>query len=661
MNIFRRSTFSSTPTSAARIALIALLATAGCAFKGNKESLSGAGGGGPLTGTGGGTGGTPQIGGLSALQITPGTAMISVSTGAPPATQQFMVTGTINGQSQDVTSMVTYSVTPTGIVTIDASGLATSTGTSGGVVTVTAASGSVTAQATLVVNYTFTGADPGTAGMGIPSNAGTLFSSAPADPTRAPQLVYPNDGALFPPNVTGIEVHFVPGAAANTLFQVSFVGKLATVNTFIRCAAPAGINGCIYLPDPGLWATIASANAGQGPVKLHVSGTDDNGTAAGTSSDFTIQFSKDNILGALYYWTTSGKTAIMRWDFAGSTAAAMPYLTPTNTDGKTCVGCHALAPDGSKIVASAGGQSDGRLLLWDIKNNMALQPFPLTQKSQFESWNADGTQFVGVYGDGTPNRKGPSNLMIFDGTMGTVVKTIDLGGLRADHPDWSKNPAVSNTIVFTSMDPNAGTTDQRPATGAIDMVTADSSGTWGAPQELVPAVLGKNHYYPAIAPDGNLVVYDESTCTKGTPAMGKAPDITCDADTDATATMFLTSLTGAAPVALTRANSPGVGDGTATALTNSFPKWAPYVQSLDEMNKLIWLTFSSTRQYGLRTPPAPADTSETTKGTLIWMVGINPGAGGADPSYAAFCLPFQDVTTSNHIAQWTKYFIQGPG
>jgi hypothetical protein len=512
------------------------------------------------------------------------------------------------------------------------------------------------------VNYTFTGPDPGSAGTGVPPNAGTLFTGGSVDQTRAPQMVYPNDGTLLPPNVTGIEVHFLPGATANTLFEVSFAGKLATVNTFIRCAAPAGITGCIYLPDASLWATVASANAGQGPVKLTVSGTDDSGTAVGTSAAFTIQFAKDNILGALYYWTTSGKTAIMRWDFAGSTQSAMPYLTPTNTDGKTCVGCHALAPNGDKVVASAGGQSDGRLLLWDITKNMPMQPFPLTQKSQFESWNAAGTQFVGVYGDGTPNRKGPSNLMIFDGTTGLVTSTIDLGGLRADHPDWSKNPAVSNSIVFTSMDPDAGTTDQRPGTGGIFAVKADNTGAWGAPQQLVPSELGKNRYYPAISPDGNLVVYDESTCTHGTPAMGHAPDITCDADTDATAMMYVTSLAGAAPVPLTRANSPGVGDGTTTtALTNSFPKWAPYIQSLDEMSKLIWLTFSSTRQYGLRTPPAPANTSETTKGTLIWMVGINPGVGGADPSYTAFCLPFQDITTSNHIAQWTKYFITGPG
>ncbi len=43
------------------------------------------------------------------------------------------------------------------------------------------------------------------------------------------------------------------------------------------------------------------------------------------------------------------------------------------------------------------------------------------------------------------------------------------------------------------------------------------------------------------------------------------------------------------------------------------------------------------------------------------MVGVNPESGGADPSYPAFCLPFQDVTTSNHAAQWAKYFIMGPG
>ncbi|HXU64868.1 MAG TPA: hypothetical protein VN962_24380, partial [Polyangia bacterium] len=424
-----------------------------------------------------------------------------------------------------------------------------------------------------------------------------------------------------------------------------------------------GINGCIYLPDPALWASVATANAGQGNVTLTVTGTDDNGSAKGTSATFNMLFAQDNIEGALYYWTTSGKSAIMRWDFAGSTSAAMPYLTPTNTDGRTCVGCHALSPNGDKLIASAGGQNDGRLLLWNVAANAAAQRFPLTQKSQFESWNSGGTKFVGVYGDNLPQKKGASDLMIFNGDTGAVESTIKLGGLRADHPDWSKNPEGPDTIVFTSVDPTAPTTDQKPATGGIDYVRMDGSGAWGQPQELVPSELGKNRYYPAISPDGRLVVYNESTCTRGTPTMGMAPDVSCDADTDPTAMMYVTSFdSGASPVAMARANAPGVADGATTALTNSFPRWAPFIQKLDEGHNLVWLTFSSTRQYGLRSPTkSTADPSETTTGTLIWMVGVNPSTGEADPSYPAFCLPFQDVTTSNHIAQWAKFFIMGPG
>ena len=321
-------------------------------------------------------------------------------------------------------------------------------------------------------------------------------------------------------------------------------------------------------------------------MSLVVRGTDDSGTSVGDSGTFHMQFSKDNIDGALYYWTTSGASAIMRWDFsvASTAQAAQAYLTPANTGVTSCIGCHALAPDGSKMVVSANGQGDGRLLLWDIANNKALQPYPLSQRSQFESWNSDGTQFVGVYGDKQGNnyaQKGPVNLMIFDGMTGMVASTIDLGGLRGDHPDWSKDTDAPNTIVFTSADATAATSDQHPATGGIDYVQYDGT-AWGAPMPLVPSQLGKNRYYPAISPDGDLVVYDESTCTKGTPTAGAAPDVSCDADTDPTATMFLISITnGGTPIALTNANSPGVADGANTALTNSFPKWSPFIEKLE--------------------------------------------------------------------------------
>jgi len=647
--------------------LVATAASAavGCGFKP-------AGAPPPSTGTGGttatdgglGTGGTVVRTTATSLTISPMTASMTVTNSAPTQTQQYTVTGQVNGQTEDLTTQVVYTVSPSGVVTVDKNGLATSTGTNGGVVTVTATSGSVSTTATLTVSYTFTGVDPNMTGM-ISTDPSSLFTTTDSDSSRSPGLVYPNDGVLFPPNITGIEIHFTPGAN-NTLFEVSLSGMYTTVNAFVRCTA-MGTSGCVYQPAPALWAAISTANAGLGAVSLVVRGTDDTGTSVGDSTPFHMQFSKDNIDGALYYWTTSGKSAVMRWDFSGSTQSAQAYLTPANTGVTSCIGCHALAPDGSKMVVSANGQGDGRLLLWDIANNVALQPYPLSQRSQFESWNSDGTQFVGVYGDrqSTTNyaQAGPVNLMIFDGMTGMVTSTIDLGGLRGDHPDWSKSTDAPNTIVFTSADPTAPTSDQRPATGGIDYVQYDGT-TWGAPQMLVPSVLGKNRYYPALAPDGNLVVYDESTCTTVPAAAGLAPDKSCDADTDATATMFLTSISsqGSSPIALANANGPGVADMGATALTNSFPKWSPFVEQLNEQQQLVWLTFSSTRQYGLRAPPASSASSDETKiGTLVWMVGIIPSAGGGDPSYTAFCLPFQDITTSNHIAQWAKYFLKGPG
>jgi hypothetical protein len=639
------------------VLVAALLCVVGCAFSPNAAST----GLGATPGSTGGTGGSGGLPGLTTLSISPPSATLTVVSGGPAQTQQYKVTGTVNGHQQDLTSQVSYSTNPAGVVTVGSGGLAVTTGTSGGIVTITATSGTMSATATLTINYSFVGPDPGMSSS-VPTNAPTLFTTTTNDSSRAPQLIYPNDGVLFPPNVSGIEIHFMPGTG-NTIFEVDLLGQISSVKSYIRCTAPSGINGCIYLPDPGLWASVAQSNAGQGQVQLFIRGTDDTGTSVGNSQTFHLQFSKDDIMGALYYWTTSGKTAIMRWDFGGSTATAAQYLTPANTDGTTCVGCHALSSDGTKLVASAGGQGDGRLLLWNVSTDMAQQPFPLTQRSQFESWNAAGTQFVGVYGDkqgssGSAPQAGPVNLMVFDGTMGTVVSTINLGGLRADHPDWSKNTSGPETIAFTSADPTAPTTDQRPATGGIDFIQ-QNGGAWSTPQMLVPSQLGKNRYYPAIAPDGNLVVYDESTCSNGTPQMGQAPDKSCDGDTDATATIFLTSLDGVTPVALTNANSAGVADMGATALTNSFPKWAPFIEQLDEMRQVLWLTFSSTRQYGLRPPPPPGSSSsgESKTGTLIWMVGMVLGPGGADPSFTAFCLPFQDITTSNHIAQWTQTFV----
>ena len=43
----------------------------------------------------------------------------------------------------------------------------------------------------------------------------------------------------------------------------------------------------------------------------------------------------------------------------------------------------------------------------------------------------------------------------------------------------------------------------------------------------------------------------------------------------------------------------------------------------------------------------------------IWMAAFFPdrAANAQDPSAPSFWLPFQDIATSNHIAQWTEQII----
>jgi len=84
-------------------------------------------------------------------------------------------------------------------------------------------------------------------------------------------------------------------------------------------------------------------------------------------------------------------------------------------------------------------------------------------------------------------------------------------------------------------------------------------------------------------------------------------------------------------------------------ITNTFPKWNPFVFAMNQQGgHVAWITFSSTRKFGLRAPP---------NGTLLWMTAIDDAPAGDDASIVAFALPFQDLATSNHIAQWTTQIV----
>ncbi len=588
-----------------------------------------------------------SIDGLLSIDIQPANQTLVID-GTTPATSGYKATGTFkDGHTADVTALVAFAVTDAALGSF--AGAAFTSGVDhGGLTQVTASAGQVQGTTGLTLLFKQRYVDPGS--MGLPSDPGGKFGG-PDTPSLAAQLVYPNDGVLVPPNLGKLEVHWKP-AAGTSLYALGFSNAATDVVVYAGCTNPTN-GGCIYLPDQTVWHWIAETNRGATPVAVSVRATDGQGGGVGTSNAIHVSFSQDDINGGLYYWTTSGGTGIMRFDFASTTQTMAVKFIGTQLTGGTCVGCHALSHDGARVVAEAGGQNDGRLLLLDVATSMPMVAFGSTPKSIFESWEPSNARYVGVYADSGAT---DFNLMLFDGMSGAFLG--DVGGTGtsanpADHPDWS---ADGHHIAYVKV----GTpgTCQRMWSGAIEMVDTPDGMMWSAPTELVPSTPGKNHYYPAFSPDGGFLVYDESTC----PA-GKNTDGSCNGDTDATATLFaVATKAGAQPIALAKCNAGGITDGNNAALTNSFPRWSPFVfqRTSESGSRLEWVTFSSARNYGLRPPPpSPSPGGESPVGTLIWMAAVDPDkiANGEDGCYTAFALPFQDITTSNHIAQWTTKVV----
>jgi hypothetical protein len=92
---------------------------------------------------------------------------------------------------------------------------------------------------------------------------------------------------------------------------------------------------------------------------------------------------------------------------------------------------------------------------------------------------------------------------------------------------------------------------------------------------------------------------------------------------------------------------------------DTFPRPAPFL-SEHRGTPIGWFTVSSQRRAGLRRffPNASVVGDPATQ-ALLWMFAIDPAEvqNGSDGSRRGFFLPFQDLSTSNHMAQWTERIV----
>jgi hypothetical protein len=514
-----------------------------------------------------------------------------------------------------------------------------------------------------------------------------------ANPGRAPVLAYPNNGALLPPNLGRLEVHFQPGAPQNTLFQIAFQSPTAEITYYTRCYSdPVEFESgaCAFVLVGDAFERLAASNQGQGPVNLTVRGSDESGSF-GESSQFGIEFAQQRIDGAVYYWTASTPPSIKRFDFGSGQSVPETFLAapdiPTNTG--TCVGCHALSRDGGKALFSLGGPYESQLVyLNDLSRSVSDSAFfsyngaardkPLPKEDQqnrvvLASFSPDGSEFVAVAPIDDPANADQRQLFFHDGTTGERTGAITLPFIPTQ-PDWSP---LGNLIAVTAVQ-RSNASGITFLGGGIALVRRDDSGQWdvNTAVNLVPLVDGKNRFNPSFLPDGGLLLYSEVDQSTYSGGEATACDVAIATDTGVcngyadpgAKTWAIAPEPNANPVFLAHAAEPGVADAVTPpvqanvgpgALMDTYPKAAPF-ETVHRGAPLAWFTVGSQRRAGLRRAyPNPSEVGDPATQALLWMFALEPDRvqAGEDGSHAGFFLPFQDLRTSNHLAQWTARIV----
>lgn len=451
-------------------------------------------------------------------------------------------------------------------------------------------------------------------GPDTPANAPGRFGG-PEDARKAPELVYPPDGALIPPNLSELDFQFRPKEA--DLFEVRIVTDTLDLRIFTVCKALNG--GCTFRPDETMWKLLSNAGRNR-TAQITLRGTTLAGGGVGRTSTTTLSFAREDMQGGIYYWAASAG-GVMRYDFGRRAQRAESFYDPLRAIA-ICVGCHAMSRNGKSIAVGMNIPGPASLRTLDVATRGKLFEVPGgpgVGGSDFQAWSSDGQWLV-------TNEYG--GLTVRDG------KTGDIQGVRplipnANMPDLSPDGSL---VVFSR---GAGTLCLPPlicptlsvTSGGLFTAPFKGKDGFGPPVEIVPAG-GGNNYYPAFSPDGKFIVYNHA-------ASG-------DSYANVGARVRVVATAGGVPIDLTATN---------VEVGNSWPKWSPFQHHFKTRN-ILWFTFAGKRPVGLTNPA----------GAQIWLVPVDVAklAAGEDPGYPPIWLPFQDANTDNRIAQWVEKVNRAP-
>ncbi|HTR52074.1 MAG TPA: hypothetical protein VMJ10_15280 [Kofleriaceae bacterium] len=565
------------------------------------------------------------------LSVDPPTSQLMILNGTP-GTESFTATLTFEDNTkQDVTADTTFSIDSTfGAFAGNALSMMTAGKTAvtasyvdktasaeviGLVKDIIVQTGTCSASATTqcVSDSDCTAVSGGTCVGAVSPMAPTWFTM-PEDPSRAPKIAYPAVGVIMPPNPGDFDVHWVD-SAGNDTFEVSLTTEFSDVRMYV----PGG-NGSIagggyttFLADE--WSAAVGTST---TVTFQVRGVlSTNPVSVGSAPPQLVKLSNDAMLGGIYYWASTGTYGIYRHDMSQPDQQAQQYITTAQVN--RCVACHVLSRDGKEMLVTYDGGGDTATTV-DVATATAAAS---GGSWNFATFTPDDTEFLAVE-SGT--------LTVRSYATQAVLATMTAAG-AVSHPDLSPD---GTKLVYVR--PQVAGSDWAFGTGQIWMRTFDqSTNTFGPEQQLVADAA--NNYYPSFSPDNKWILFNKGDNTQnGNENMSyNGPNAEL---------WVMPADNSAPPIQLATAN-------ISAGLTDSWGRWAPFAQTFGpDSEQMYWITVSSKRDFGVR-----------LVGTLrpqIWMTAFFPDLAtqAQDPSAPAFRLPFQDITSDNHIAQWAQAVIQ---